>query len=497
MSNEQPMPHDVVAEAGALACVVSADQATAVDCLAKLTLEDFYDQRHRYIFRALCSIDADSKPLEMVVLAQWLRDKHQIDEVGGHEYFHRLPDATPSPINFPFFLDALRDVRSRRAVLHDAATLQELSRDTTISRATLEEAIGKFAGAYATSKKCPLTIRKPSEFIGMTFSSHDNILGDRLLASGQPLVIAAAGGTGKSRLLLQAAASVVSGRKFLALDTGGKEFRWLILQTENSNRRLQEDLMRIQRWLGPDWNEFENRVLIHSLETDSDSFVSLENAENVQNIAAAIERSKPDIIAIDPLNDFAIGDLNKDVDMRATVVELARVCRRGNPNRAIVVLHHALTGRGGAAKATGYDRASFARNSKVLHSWTRGQINLVAVDGDNNERLVVACGKCFNGREFPTFAVRLNPSTMIYECDPSVDITQWQKNVSGHADREPLMTPERVKELCKAGSTQPDLAKAIMDDCGCARPSAYRYIKRAVSRRSISLNKANGTYSPK
>jgi hypothetical protein len=275
-----------------------------------------------------------------------------------------------------------------------------------------------------------LTLRKPSEFLAMQFDDSDIILGDRLFATGQSLVIAGVGGSGKSRILLQLAASVVAHRKFWAFNTGGAALRWLILQTENSNRRMKEDMGRLSVWLGDEWPSFDERVVIHAIENDLDGFVSLDSTENVSAIEDAIAETKPDIIAIDPLTDFAIGDLNKDADMRATLLALSRVFRKGNPRRAIVVLHHAITGRAGAAKATGYDRASFGRNSKALHAWTRGQINLAPADPDNNDRLIVSCGKSSNGREFLPFAIRLNPDTMIYECDPTVDVKAWATAIS-------------------------------------------------------------------
>ena len=235
--------------------------------------------------------------------------------------------------------------------------------------------------------------------------------------------------------------------------------------------------------------------LIHTLENDTDGFVNLDSPENQIAIAHAIEETQPDGIIVDPLNEFSIGDISKDADMRLTLQTLSRLCRKGNPLRAIVTLHHALTGRGGAAKATGYDRASFARNSKVMHAWTRGQINIAPIDPDDNDRLIVACGKCSNGREFQTFAVRLNPDTMIYEVDPTVDVSQWETEITGAKDTKPLMNPARVRELCAvAGSTKAELAKAIMDDCGCYRGSAYRYIVRAEQAKKISLNKSHETY---
>ena len=342
-----------------------------------------------------------------------------------------------------------------------------------------------------------LTLRQPDEILAMQFDDSDVILGDRLLAKGQSLVIAAQGGAGKSRLLLQFAADVVSGRKFLGFETRGRDLRWLILQIENSNRRLKDDFGRLKTWLGDDdWKRFNDQVTIHTIETDTDGFVSLDHPENIGNIETAIAGTRPDIIAVDPLGEFSIGDMNKDADMKATLQALSGICRRGNPQRALIVLHHAITGRGGAVKVTGYDRSSFARNSKALHAWARGQINLAPVDEENNERLIVACGKCSNGKEFPAFAIRLNTETMIYESDPTVDVKEWEKMISGGSDREPLMTPDKVRELCKPGSTKAELAKAIMEDCGCARQSAYRYIARASKKKKISLSKIDETYSP-
>ena len=350
-------------------------------------------------------------------------------------------------------------------------------------------------------KQRVLTLRSPDELLAMQFDDSDIILGERLLAKGQPLVVAAQGGTGKSRLVLQLIAAIISGRKFLAFNTAGGELRWLILQTENSNRRLQQDLARIKAWLGDDWQQFAEQVVFHTVENDDDSFVSLDSLENQIAIQRAIESANPDCIVIDPLNDFAAGDLNKDADMKATLQMLSRLCRRGNPNRAIIVLHHALTGKGGAMKATGHDRTSFARNSKTLHAWTRGQINLAPVDGDNNNRLIFACGKCSNGKDFKAFGVRLNDG-MIYECDPSIDVSAWQNEMNGKSDAldlSPEMVAETVAELCRTTGApkKPQIVKALRADTGCASSGAYKAIERAERAKKIHFTKATKTYVSK
>jgi len=356
----------------------------------------------------------------------------------------------------------------------------------------------------ADSKQRILTLRSPDELLGFMFDDSDVILGDRLLAKGQPLVIAGQGGTGKSRLILQIIAAVVSGQKCFEFDTSGSELRWLILQTENSNRRLQQDIRKIKTWLGNDWPRFAEQVVIHTIENDDDGFVSLESPENQAAIQQSIETANPDCIVIDPLNDFAAGDLNKDADMKATVQMLARLCRRGNPQRAIVVLHHSLTGKAGAARATGFDRTSFSRNSKTLFAWTRGQINLAPVEADSNDRLVVACGKCSNGKEFAPFGVCLNQETMIYEIDPDFDLETWQSDLAGKTksdapDLSPKMVAGIVAELGKTSGApkKSQLVKALRGETGCAPSGAYKAIERAERANKIHYSKVTKTYVSK
>lgn len=347
-----------------------------------------------------------------------------------------------------------------------------------------------------------LSTRTPDEILGMEFTDDDIILGDRLLAKGQPLVIAAQGGAGKSRFVIQLIASVISQSDFLLFKSRGQDLRWLVLQTENSNRRLCDDFTRLKSWLRDAWQKFNAQVVFHTIENDDDSFVALDNSENLAAITRLIAAHRPDVIVIDPLNEFAIGDLNKDSDMRATLQALSRVCKRGNPERAIIVLHHSLTGKGGAVKATGYDRSSFARNSKTLHAWARGQINLVPVDPDNNDRLIVACGKCSNGREFQTFAIKLDPGTMIYTPDPTVDLAGWEADMSGKstgANLSPEIVRNIVVEIGRADGApnKKQIAKSIQDETGCARGSAYRAVDRAERAKVIHLTKTTKTYVAK
>jgi len=329
-------------------------------------------------------------------------------------------------------------------------------------------------------------VRTPDEILAMQFDDSDRILGDRLLATGQSLVISGQGGIGKSRLLLQMAVACRAGLPFVSFETRGQELSWLILQAENSNRRLKADLESLRLWVGPQhWRQVNAGLKIHTLESDLDGFLSVSSPKAQLAIKAAVESTKPDVVVFDSLYNFGAGNLNSDEDMAETLLTLSRLAKAGNPKRAIVILHHAGTGKAGAARATGFDRTSFSRNSKVLHSWTRGQLNIAPGSPDEDAVFVVTCGKCSNGKEFPMFAIRLDPETMIYAPDETFDLSGWQADVTGKKDAA-MMTVDRVAELCAGSLTKTELAAKIRGDCGCGKTASFNWVPQAIAQREAT-----------
>jgi len=115
--------------------------------------------------------------------------------------------------------------------------------------------------------------------------------------------------------------------------------------------------------------------------------------------------------------------------------------------------------------------------------------------------LIVACGKCSNGKEFSAFGVRMN-SEMIYECDPTIDVSAWQSEMSGKSetpDLSPDMVAGIVAELCKASGApkKPQIVKALRADTGCASSGAYKAIDRAEHAKKIHYTKTTKTYVSK
>lgn len=141
---------------------------------------------------------------------------------------------------------------------------------------------------------------------------------------------------------------MITGRPFLSMATRAPGLRWLFIQTENNNRRLQFDLRNLVLHLGFSAEErklVNERLFIHTLETDEDTLLNIVDPQKYERIHALIQEVNPDFVPWDPLNSLTDGDLNSDMDMRAVVTAISRVTRVGNPNRVPFVLHHSLTGK--------------------------------------------------------------------------------------------------------------------------------------------------------
>jgi archaellum biogenesis ATPase FlaH len=487
------------AERAVVATLIETANGELPPTLARLLAhapDSFDDLRHGAIAATVRQFRAEGRPVYPAAIAECAGVEGApllVMELAGQGLPLDLAELEAGPVWKSYHQ------RRIKSVCGDAIAALEANPDKAeVIADGVKHALSELDGEHSEH----LSIRTPDEILALPQNDLDNLLGDRLLAKGQLLTILGPGGVGKSRLLLQLAVMSITGRPFIGLETHAEGLRWLIFQTENGNRRLQSDLAHLRDAVGQDWQIVNESLFIHTLETDRDGWLSLESEANQTRIATAIRRHSADVVGFDPLNQICIGDPNKDMDMAATCQAIMRLSRAGNPLRSPIVLHHALTGRAGASRAFGLERASYGRNSKVLQAWTRGQINVAPVSEDNNDTLAVACGKCSNGKEFPPFAIRLNPATMIYEVAPDVDLDAWREDVTGRKSG-PDLSPERIRDIvADLGKTDGSpskarLAKAIMDETGCARSGAYNAIDRAERTKTIHYTKTTKSYVAK
>lgn len=451
---------------------------------------EYFSSPRCHIFSAVAQLLARGEAPVPAAVAQELQQAGQLDAVGG-------PGAVTSIYTTPATDAIAAHAESELREYYQRNRTAQIGERMRSGEMTPEQAQTALAAISDETRGAHgLTVRSAGEILALELDQHDCYMGDRIIAKGQPTVLIGPGGIGKTRMLQQNAAACITGRKWCGFETHAQNLKWLIIQTENSNRRLQTDLAAIRRWLGEeDWARVAELLFIKTLENDRDGFLSLGDSRTVDRLSELIREISPDIIAFDPLRDFMAGDPNSDQDMAATLQQLGALCRRGNPNRAIIVLHHALTGRKAASSAHGIDRTSYGRNSKALFGWTRAQINISPGAEDTNETVVISCGKNSNGKEFESFAVTLNPKSMIYEVDELFDMDGWkEKLASNRIAKKPKLDPAIIGEIVgDQKMTRSGIVAEIRERTGCAKTPAYDLIASAEKSRLLKKTKGGKT----
>lgn len=352
-------------------------------------------------------------------------------------------------------------------------------------KAATRAAVATSADNGDTPPRAPLTIRSIAEILALPDTPADLILSNGYLERGERTAVCGMGGIGKSRLIMQLAMMHRAGLPFLAWETRAPHLRWLFLQTENGNRRLQRDLAAMLTGFTPAQQAaIKAGVFIHTLEEEDDGNLLLNDEDNQQRAIAAIQNSAADIVVWDPLRDCTGDDLNKDTAMSATLRTIRAITRTGDPQRTPIIIHHAGEGKAGVAKATGYDRGAFGRNSKVLKTWARAQFNIAPATADDNSQIIIASGKCNNHEEFAPICARLNPNTLLYELVEDFDFDAWRESLS--SEKEKPTTGKLAAILREAGGgMEKNEAITRLQAAGIGKHAAWGLIKKAVTEGDI------------
>jgi replicative DNA helicase len=110
----------VEAEQGVLGSVLLAPNECLGECFEKLNSgsEVFYDLKHRTIYEVLVEMYDAKDAIDLITVQQRLKDRQQLEGVGGYAYLSSLPDLTPSAANLGYYLGIIREKHVLRRMLH-------------------------------------------------------------------------------------------------------------------------------------------------------------------------------------------------------------------------------------------------------------------------------------------------------------------------------------------------------------------------------------------
>ena len=341
----------------------------------------------------------------------------------------------------------------------------------------------------------PFTILSGAELRNVTVPPKTNILGDGVIALGQLTTVIGQGGTGKSRFAMQTAISQTLGWSVAGLKTHPQPLKHLLIGTENSIHRQKSDYLKMTVALSPDKKTLvDAHVFFHIVREVDDAFINLGSDDIRKKWLDTIEAVNPDCIWVDPFGEVNAGDINKDADVRHTLRELTKVCRRFNQNTAIIILHHGRTGRQNIAQAVGWDKGNFALGSKALYSGARSQINIAPADPDDHSRIVLSCGKSNDAKPFDPVGLKLNEDTMLYDTDASFDLNAWKDDIEGKQSGQTASIKDVIEAIRSGNSTHTDICNHVVDASGCSSRTAKRRVSDSIEKGYVRKRKS-GQYT--
>lgn len=112
-------PHSGEAEKGVLGCILLAQGEGIHQCIDKFRdgIEVFYDLRHRAIYEVLVQMHSASEPIDLITVQQRLRDRNQLEGVGGLTYLSSLPDVVPSAASLDYYADIVAEKHTLRKLI--------------------------------------------------------------------------------------------------------------------------------------------------------------------------------------------------------------------------------------------------------------------------------------------------------------------------------------------------------------------------------------------
>ncbi|MBN2585159.1 replicative DNA helicase [Patescibacteria group bacterium] len=121
-------PQNLEAEKSLLGSLL-LDKDAMIKVADILRPDDFYEDRHRLIFEAMLALYEKRRPIDVVTLTDVLKDRQQLEGIGGASYLAELASSLPSSANVTRYAEIISSKATLRRLIAAANSISVLSRD--------------------------------------------------------------------------------------------------------------------------------------------------------------------------------------------------------------------------------------------------------------------------------------------------------------------------------------------------------------------------------
>jgi replicative DNA helicase len=229
-------PHDLDAEAAVLSAILLDKQA--LDQVAEILKPyHFYSKANARIFEAATELTLGGTPVDIVTVASWLRDREQLQHIGGASYLAQIADAVPAVAHVGAHARVVYEKwRVRQLIAQCQRIAAEGYGDVGLVQTFIdgaEQAVYELARSPENTSVQPISAVLKNAFEKITAAAErgDRITGistgyEKLdaktagLHDGDLMIIAARPGMGKTSFVLNLGVNVASPRQVAAPGPG-------------------------------------------------------------------------------------------------------------------------------------------------------------------------------------------------------------------------------------------------------------------------------------
>ncbi|MBF0378633.1 MAG: replicative DNA helicase [Desulfamplus sp.] len=117
-------PNDIYAEESLISAIL-IDNDNTLEVLEILKPEDFYKKAHAKIFMAITELFYKDLPADLVTLATRLKEKGELEEIGGAAFLASIADAAPVAVNAIHYAKIIRGKSTLRKLIHSSMEMIE------------------------------------------------------------------------------------------------------------------------------------------------------------------------------------------------------------------------------------------------------------------------------------------------------------------------------------------------------------------------------------
>jgi KaiC/GvpD/RAD55 family RecA-like ATPase len=291
-----------------------------------LMTEDFYDQRHRWIYEAMLALRDAGVPIDLLTVSNQLETLGHLTEVGEAAYLTGLINDVPTSIHAEHYANTVAEYATRRQVIGAAGKIAAQAYDTNSGDPV----------AFAREQIAAVEERVPvAEIKGSTWADLDEVIGpiewawQDWLPKGFLIEIVGEQETGKSILALRIAACYLRGEPWpdgSAFEGDVGKVLWVEAEASQA-----VNLERAKAWGLP----LEN--IVHPL-ADPLEDVRLTNPRHRDAIEALARRPDIRLVLIDSLSGGHHADEQSASGMIPIMKWIAELAR--DTGKSEIVNHH-------------------------------------------------------------------------------------------------------------------------------------------------------------